>query len=82
VNDTPEIKMPGKRRMAALAGALLVGAAMAPAPAAACPNLYRQLGCPPPYNGVPVSFGYGLCYRQELLPTPWGPRWIMVNRCP
>ena len=37
--------------------------------------------CPRFCNGVPVSFGYGLCYRQELLQTPWGPRWRLVNRC-
>jgi hypothetical protein len=33
------------------------------------------------YNGLPVSFGYGLCYQRELLPTPWGPRERLVNRC-
>ena len=33
------------------------------------------------YNGLPVSFGYGLCYQRELVPTPWGPRWRLVNRC-
>jgi hypothetical protein len=33
------------------------------------------------YNGVPVSFGYGLCYQRVLLPTPWGPRWRLVNQC-
>ena len=37
---------------------------------------------PLPYNGVPVSFGYGLCYQRELLQTPWGPRWRLVNQCP
>jgi hypothetical protein len=33
------------------------------------------------YNGVPVSFGYGLCYQRVLLQTPWGPRWRLVNQC-
>jgi hypothetical protein len=74
--------MASKGRRAALIGGLLTAAGMAPVPAAACPNLYPQVGCPPPYNGVPVSFGYGLCYRQELHQTPWGPRWRLVNRCP
>jgi hypothetical protein len=37
--------------------------------------------CPRFCNGAPVSFGYGLCYRQELHQTPWGPRWRLVNRC-
>jgi hypothetical protein len=36
---------------------------------------------PPIHHGVPVSYGYGLCYQRELLPTPWGPRWRLVNRC-
>jgi hypothetical protein len=65
--------------------AAALGAAPAPAEAADCPA--TGCGYPPavwvplPYNGVPVSFGYGLCYRQELLQTPWGPRWTLVNRC-
>jgi hypothetical protein len=33
------------------------------------------------YNGVPVSFGYGLCYERELVQTPWGIRWRLVNQC-
>jgi hypothetical protein len=35
----------------------------------------------PVYYGPPVSYGYGTCYVSELLPTPWGPRWRLVNRC-
>jgi hypothetical protein len=35
----------------------------------------------PVYYGPPVSYGYGTCYVGELLPTPWGPRWRLVNRC-
>jgi hypothetical protein len=27
------------------------------------------------------SYGYGGCYVRRLLPTPWGPRWRLVNRC-
>ena len=42
---------------------------------------YRGTWCPRFYNGLPVSFGYGLCYRSELVPTPWGPRWRLVNHC-
>lgn len=42
---------------------------------------YRGVWGPRFSNGVPVSYGYGLCYRRELLPTPWGPRWRLVNRC-
>jgi hypothetical protein len=25
--------------------------------------------------------GYGACYVRRLVPTPWGPRWRLVNRC-
>ena len=78
--------MPSKRRMTALASALLAAMAFAPAKAADLGDnpsrYYRPVWALPPYNGVPVSLGYGLCYRQELHQTPWGPRWIMVNRCP
>ncbi len=41
----------------------------------------RFYGYGPVYYGPPVSYGYGLCYVSELLPTPWGPRWRLVNRC-
>ena len=27
------------------------------------------------------SYGYGGCYVRRLVPTPWGPRWHLVNRC-
>jgi hypothetical protein len=27
------------------------------------------------------STGYGGCYTRRLVPTPWGPRWRLVNRC-
>jgi hypothetical protein len=33
------------------------------------------------YVGGPVSYGYGGCYVRRLVPTPWGPRWRLVNRC-
>ena len=29
----------------------------------------------------PVSYGYGGCYVRRLVPTPWGPRWRLINRC-
>jgi len=31
----------------------------------------------PAYYG----YGYGGCYVRRLVPTPWGPRWHLVNRC-
>ena len=42
---------------------------------------YRGGSCLRFYTGLPVSFGFGLCYQRELLPTPWGPRWRLVNHC-
>ena len=33
------------------------------------------------YYRPPVSYGYGGCYVRQLVPTPWGPRWRLVNRC-
>jgi hypothetical protein len=41
----------------------------------------RFYGYGPAYYGPRVSYGYGGCYVRELLPTPWGPRWRLVNRC-
>lgn len=29
----------------------------------------------------PAFYGYGGCYTRRLVPTPWGPRWRLVNRC-
>lgn len=32
--------------------------------------------------GGPVYYGgYGGCYVRRLVPTPWGPRWRLINRC-
>jgi hypothetical protein len=36
------------------------------------------------FVGGPVYYGYegyGGCYVRRLVPTPWGPRWRLVNRC-
>ncbi len=70
------------------AGVLAV-TAVTPGRAADLPDGYGRYGqppvrataCPQFYNGLPVSFGYGLCYQRELLATPWGPRWRLVNHC-
>jgi len=74
-----------KRKVATLAGGLLAVMAMVPAAAADLPGGWRGPSRPvwgaAYVNGVPVSYGYGLCYRSELLPTPWGPRWRLVNHC-
>jgi hypothetical protein len=28
-----------------------------------------------------AGYGYGGCYVRRLVPTPWGPRWRLINRC-
>jgi hypothetical protein len=39
-------------------------------------------GGPRLYVGGPgYGYGYGGCYVRQLIPTPWGPRWRVVNRC-
>ena len=35
------------------------------------PGLYGYYG----------GYGYGGCYVRRLVPTPWGPRWRLINRC-
>jgi hypothetical protein len=43
--------------------------------------LHRGVWGPRFYNGVPVSYGYGLCYQRELVQTRWGIRWRLANQC-
>jgi hypothetical protein len=43
-------------------------------------------GGPRFYAGGPGYYGYGYgygggCYVRRLVPTPWGPRWRLINRC-
>jgi hypothetical protein len=40
-------------------------------------------GAPRVYVGGPAYYGYGYggCYVRRLVPTPWGPRWRVINRC-
>ena len=36
------------------------------------------------YVGGPAygyGYGYDGCYVRRLVPTPWGPRWRLINRC-
>ncbi len=35
----------------------------------------------PVYYGAGDYDGYGGCYARRLVPTPFGPRWRLVNRC-
>ena len=35
----------------------------------------------PRFVAGPAYFGGGGCYARRLVPTPWGPRWRVINRC-
>jgi hypothetical protein len=69
----------------AVAAMLLGAAALAPSPAAAWGGGwhggFHRWGYGGPRFVGPVSYGYGGCYVRELVPTPWGPRFRLVNRC-
>ncbi len=82
-----------KLSLVAIAAASLGVAALAPTSASAWgggwhggwhrgwggPHLY--VGGPVYYRGPAYNYGYGGCYVRQLVPTPWGPRWRLVNRC-
>jgi hypothetical protein len=77
-----EITMFRKLSLVAVAAVAVCGAALAPTPAAAWYGGYHHGWYGPRfYIGAPVSYGYGGCYVRQLVPTPWGPRWRLVNRC-
>lgn len=81
-----------KLSLAAVA-AVALGAALAPTSASAHwhggwhgggwygGGWHRGWGGPRLFVGGPVSYGYGGCYVRRLVPTPWGPRWRLINRC-
>lgn len=79
-----------KLSLAVIAAVSVGTAALAPTPAAAWGwhhgwyggwYGYHHAWGPRFYYGAPVSYGYGGCYVRQLVPTPWGPRWHLVNRC-
>lgn len=80
-----------KISLAAVAAAALGAAALAPTSASAFVpgwhggwhgGWHRGWGWGPRfYVGGPAYYGYGGCYVRQLVPTPWGPRWRLVNRC-
>ncbi|WP_298255773.1 sulfur globule protein precursor [Bradyrhizobium sp.] len=39
------------------------------------------VGGPIYYGGYGNYGGYGGCYVRRLVPTPFGPRWRLINRC-
>jgi hypothetical protein len=75
-----------KPSLAAIAAILLGAAALAPTSASAWGGWHggwHHGGGPRFFVGGPVYYGYGYggCYVRRLVPTPWGPRWHLVNRC-
>jgi hypothetical protein len=78
-----------KLSLVAVAAASLGAAALAPTSASAWGGggwhggWHGGWGAPRFYVGGPgyYSYGYGGCYVRRLVPTPWGPRWRLINRC-
>ncbi len=78
-----------KLSLAAVAAVSLGVAALAPTSASAWGGwhggwhggYYHHGWGPRVYVGGPYSYGYGGCYARRLVPTPWGPRWRLVNVC-
>lgn len=76
-----------KLALVAVAAASLGAAALAPT-AASAHGWHHGWGWGGPrfFARGPVfaagpAYGYGGCYVRRLVPTPWGPRWQLVNRC-
>ena len=80
-----------KLSLVAIAAASLGAAALAPTSASAWGGGWHHgwhggwhhgWGCPRVIVGGPAyAYGGGGCYVRRLVPTPWGPRWRLVNRC-
>jgi hypothetical protein len=83
-----ETTMFRKLSLVAIAAASLGAAALAPTSASAWGGGYHGWhghhgwGGPRVVIGGPAyAYGGGGCYVRRLVPTPWGPRWRLVNRC-
>jgi hypothetical protein len=73
-----------KLSLVGVATASLAAAALAPTSASAWGGWHRHgygWGGPRVVVAGPAYYGYGGCYARRLVPTPWGPRWRLVNRC-
>ena len=89
--EPEETTMLRKLSLVAVAAASLGVAALAPTSASAWGRCGTAAGMaagtgwggPRFFVGGPVitAYGYGGCYVRRLVPTPWGPRWRLVNRC-
>jgi hypothetical protein len=82
-----ETTMLRKLSLVAVAAASLGAAALAPTSASAWGGHGWHRGWHGSYWGGPrivaggPAYGYGGCYVRRLVPTPWGPRWRLVNSC-
>jgi hypothetical protein len=84
-----ETTMLRKLSLVAVAAASLGVAALAPTSASAWGGWHggwhHGWGGPRVFVGGPAYYGYGYgyggCYVRRLVPTPWGPRWRLINRC-
>ena len=85
-----ETTMLRKLSLVAIAAASLGAAALAPTSASAWGGWHHGWhggwhhgwGGPRVIVGGPAyAYGGGGCYVRRLVPTPWGPRWRLVNRC-
>jgi hypothetical protein len=76
-----------KFSLVAVAAASLGVAALVPTSASAWGGWHHGWGWGGPrvFIGGPAYYGYGYgyggCYVRRLVPTPWGPRWRLINRC-
>jgi len=82
-----------KLSLALVAAASLGATALAPTSASAWTGgwhggyhggWHRVWGGPRFFVGGPAYDGYGYyggCYVRRLVPTPFGPRWRLINRC-
>jgi hypothetical protein len=78
-----------KLSLALVAAVSLGAAALAPTSASAWGGphggWHHGWGGPRVFVGAPGYYGYndgyGGCYARRLVPTPWGPRWRLINRC-
>ena len=82
-----------KISLALVAAVSLGAAALAPTSASAWGwhggwygGWHHGWGGPRFFVGGPVYYGgsydgYGGCYVRRVVPTPFGPRWRLINRC-
>jgi hypothetical protein len=86
-----ETTMFRKLSLALVAAVSLGAAALAPTSASAWggwhggwhSGWHHGFGGPRFFVGGPVYGydGYGGCYVRRVVPTPFGPRWRLINRC-